>query len=862
MNLGLTGKTGTVSVPPPPGELNPLYAKGFLKQSASTAGGVTDVHWITYGDGGDFFWLGDAAWAATMQATPEEWKAYVNDRSNRKFSVVQLGLAPHWAWTGAVNPDPFTTPTGCLTPASSVGLQKAPFFWNEGDGPFSGPSGPAAPACNPAVEESPDWLPCDGSKPNSAFWQRLDQMVECANRAGIVVLVTGVHKPAGIREGQAPELIPTVANAKAFARYLAARLAGNFVIFSPGFDDGTTPADRDRIDAIGEELESAAPRHLVTNHFGTMSRSNDPYTEIGNATDAAAALRTETWHGFQLYQSGFANQDLQKISHRPLALAQALRGFTDPRFASPRRKRAVNSEAIYDHGYNELRDLPEPTHYVDRAPESWRHFSRSRARQTAWSSLLGGAAGYSLGVMGIWEWGLCGNPDMDDNPLWCNQNEADSCGETPTPYPGYRNPTTAAGQAIAADMTRLREIVTGSGLDWVDMVTSEQDCDATDLACIVDNPPICTTGCTAYEQQRMTLARDADTMLVYVPSHLDPYNDAFELRIDPALGFETTDGGGNRIVPGVFKSASGEEVDTLRNGVHVTGNVFQFSVPSDDPPGGEIADWVLVLAAQPGEGFGQPLVARVLEDPEAGTSAVLVTVPDESEPLGARQVDVSGSTPAAKSRARALRIEEGQALVTWVQADPGSAFPSSSLLAQRIGSDGWPHGPALTLAAGIRELGGYSISRSGPDEYLVAWNERSETGAEVVRWLVLARDATELASGGSIEAAEGEELGRPRTACDEAGSCLAYWFRSGLPGGRSRIEAFRFTAESGEAMVSSPIPERELTRSWLLSQQPVSGSRVTVRWEEQSRPLDERSEVWSIDYDLATGASGTPRRER
>lgn len=72
VNLGLTGKTGTVTVPPPPGELNPLYAKGFLKQSASTAGGVTDVRWITYGDGGDFFWLGDAAWAATMQATPEE----------------------------------------------------------------------------------------------------------------------------------------------------------------------------------------------------------------------------------------------------------------------------------------------------------------------------------------------------------------------------------------------------------------------------------------------------------------------------------------------------------------------------------------------------------------------------------------------------------------------------------------------------------------------------------------------------------------------------------------------------------------------------------------------------------------------
>ncbi len=199
-NRGLHNANGRVTVASYAGD-NPLYRHGFLKISS-------DRHYLAFNDGTPFLWMGDTCWAAPIRATQAEWQAYVTNRVNKHFTLIQLGQAEEWM--GSAD--------------------------REGNTPFTG-SGIT------------QW--------NPAFWQGYEQKVEYANKQGIVILAVGLMEPLS--------RYPSSPDAQLFAKNFVARMFGNFVIFSPSFDSPNMTL----ADDVGNAIDSVTSVHLITQHPGT-----------------------------------------------------------------------------------------------------------------------------------------------------------------------------------------------------------------------------------------------------------------------------------------------------------------------------------------------------------------------------------------------------------------------------------------------------------------------------------------------------------------------------------------------------------------------------------------------------------------
>jgi hypothetical protein len=158
-----------------------------------------------------------------------------------------------------------------------------------------------------------------------------------------------------------------------FARNVAARYYGNFVVFSPGFDH-KIPVNLPIIEKIGQTAgDNTFSRNLVTNHPAG-----------GSTLDELKLLQSKSWLDFQMFQSGTPgnspSEELLNATNRARTLPLDLMSETKP---------LINGEAIYDGvlGLNSVNHTPY------------------RARQTAWLSFLSGAVGYSAGTCGVFDWG-------------------------------------------------------------------------------------------------------------------------------------------------------------------------------------------------------------------------------------------------------------------------------------------------------------------------------------------------------------------------------------------------------------------------------------------------------------------------
>lgn len=330
-------RSGTIRVLPGAADAPEIYRRGFLRAGERT---------LLFGDGTPFYWLGDTAWQAPVSATLEQWSTYLMDRAAKGFTIVQIA--------------PATQYEGEITSFEQIGDCPSPAVPNR---------------CS-------RWLP--------EFWRHVDAVVEEANRAGIVVVIAGLINPVGRGGTRKGDLYPTPEDAAVFARNLAARLAGSFVIFSPGFDDridvriSPEATTRDSMEAVGRELAEVAPRHLVANHLAGASPVAD-----------YAVFQGRSWLDFQLFQSGHAlNQAacgrgetrqqcaVQRARELPLGLWRL----------TPVRP-AANGEGGYEDPLNSAAVPPD---------------NRFGVRQTAYASLLSGAFGFTLGVKGIFFW---------DNPM-------------------------------------------------------------------------------------------------------------------------------------------------------------------------------------------------------------------------------------------------------------------------------------------------------------------------------------------------------------------------------------------------------------------------------------------------------------
>ena len=271
---------------------NPLYKGGDLKLSE-------DRRYLIQSDGTPFLWMGDTGWNSTMSATMEEWKFYVDTRAFQGFSVIQI------------------SPRG-VGNAKRASTKSAISFTSEGT-------------------------------PDPAFWKDLDDKIAYANDKGIMILLVGIGN--AWRDAMAAN----PSNQK-FETYIAGRMAGHMVIFSPSFDQMFS----DELDKVATELQKLT-QHLVTQHPGTNFRANNTF-------------RNNTSVDFAALQSGHHNGNLAKAYN-------AARQWTIDLWSGTPTKPIINIESIYD-GYGN-----------DDAP----NFREKDSRKPGWISWMSGARGYTYG---------------------------------------------------------------------------------------------------------------------------------------------------------------------------------------------------------------------------------------------------------------------------------------------------------------------------------------------------------------------------------------------------------------------------------------------------------------------------------
>lgn len=311
-DTGLHNRSGQVNVTAYSGS-NPLYQRGMLKVS-------DNQRYLTYGDGTPFNWLGDTAWNSSWKSSDAEWREYIDHRAAQGFNVVQVHATR--------SKENFTNTN------------------QDGNRPFDS----AAQA------------------PTPAYWRDLEEKIEYANQKGLVVMLVGVGYPQ-------TNYYTDYTTQEPFARFIAGRLHGNHVIFSPSMDQEYMPVN----DSVGQWIDEATDRHLVTQHVST-------------SIAAAEGFHDKSYLDFDGMQSGHNAGNLTNAYNRAREWALQL-------YNNPLTKPVINTEAMYD----------------GRGDDSGGNWREKDARKLGWITRLSGAAGYTYGAgmtsgtvpgaqEGIWGW--------------------------------------------------------------------------------------------------------------------------------------------------------------------------------------------------------------------------------------------------------------------------------------------------------------------------------------------------------------------------------------------------------------------------------------------------------------------------
>ncbi len=760
---------------------SPLYAKGLL--------GRIDYSWPRINPtrfwsglrfasgGGQFVWIGDSAWAAPMRATPTDWGRYLDNRraaigGGSAVSIVQIGPAPPWTGSvdSAANP-PFDTVAGCTV--------------------------------SPPAETVP---PTNCSRPNSNFWTAFDEKVKVANDKGIYVFLAGLMEPRSSHPTQTTSAdYPTSIEAKIFARYLASRLSGSLVIFSPGFDSKLITKAPDTFTlqtAVGNELKRVAPHHLVTNHWGTVE---------ANMMDD---LQAEPWLDFQMFQSGNkagSAHQLTDITQRARQLAWDLSGTSFPQLApfSTTRKPAVNGEAIY-----EQNNVPNG------------NFNIYRARQTGYLSWLSGALGYTFGFGGVWDWGLCGtcvagtpgcNPPLPNPPNACGWQLPE----------GWRDFSTAMGQNSNKQMKYMGGLMTSyqSGINGA-LDTYEQGPTGTGSPTRLNYPAANSTP----EERKVAVARGPGRWLAYLP-----HNDKIQLKtyglcLNPAIGklFDPKNG--------VFESvAQSANLPRFRCGGTGTGawcewenrrwNEFNapasdrvFFIPVNDAAGC-IPTGLSSLLVFPGRlSVESPWgILGELLDEKGNPSAPLFVV--SASPAG------SGRNPAS------ARGPLGTFLAVWQADDNGDGW--QEIWGRLVSAAGAPTGGAFLLSPqDERDHVNPSAAASSSGDFLVAWSADGpfQGSSEILAQPV---NSSGLFIGGVVTLVSEVSFDSisPKVAPNGASDFSVAWVRddSDTPDPSVRIQRFSLLGsprDSPQTVSTTPAPAY-----WLEGISIDANGNTAVDWE-------------------------------
>lgn len=302
---------------------NILYERGYLKISVNKK-------YLTYHDGTPFFWFADTPWSALIAATQDEWENYIQKRKSQHFNVLQIHSRDGW----------INRKTDRL-----------------GNKPFIG------------SEDSLRW--------NPEYWKETDRKIQYANDQGMIVFFAAVRQPGpGVSDKDTNQV-------KFFARNLAGRMMGNFVVYSPIADDLWTSY----ADVSGAELKKATNIHLVTAH----PRFFREPAEIFLKKDYIDFAGMQTGSGWR-FDPYFKEK---KVPHSAsVAIQNVIEWPFDLYYMNP-DKPILNLEGVYD---SKARVTGDETRYESPFPSRISH-------SAAYLSVLNGTRGYSYGINGVWNWG-------------------------------------------------------------------------------------------------------------------------------------------------------------------------------------------------------------------------------------------------------------------------------------------------------------------------------------------------------------------------------------------------------------------------------------------------------------------------
>jgi hypothetical protein len=214
---GLNNQKGSFDCIPYSGD-NPLYKHGAIHISDNR-------RYLIHSDGTPFLWLGDTAWNAVLLSTDTDWEKYLQDRTDKGFSVVQFVTTQWRAANGDID-------------------GRLPYVGNE------------------KIQINP------------SFYQRMDERMNVMNDYGIVgspVLLWAISADTD------PGMSLPDDQAILIARYMLARYASYRVIWILAGDGNYKGERAERWKKIGHAVFDGYSDQLATMHPQGMSWVADEF---------------------------------------------------------------------------------------------------------------------------------------------------------------------------------------------------------------------------------------------------------------------------------------------------------------------------------------------------------------------------------------------------------------------------------------------------------------------------------------------------------------------------------------------------------------------------------------------------------
>lgn len=280
-------------------------------------------HYLIQEDGTPFFYLGDTAWELFHRLSKEEAELYLSNRAEKGFTVIQAVILAQ----------------------------------------LGGLTDPNANGDLPLIDSDP-------AKPNDAYFQHVDAIVNQAESLGLILgmLPTwGSYWSSLDPDG----VIFSPENAETFGQYLGKRYKDKPIIWILGGDHNIhTEQEREIIEAMAKGLKAGDQgEHLITYHPRGPGMSSDYFHK-------------EEWLDFQMFQSSHGGHDHDNglFAARDYALTPA--------------KPTLDGEPRYEQ---------MPVGFYFQGVNRHDHFDDYDARQAAYWSILAGACGHTYGHNSIWQ---------------------------------------------------------------------------------------------------------------------------------------------------------------------------------------------------------------------------------------------------------------------------------------------------------------------------------------------------------------------------------------------------------------------------------------------------------------------------